>query len=170
MNVKSIKAGNVIFSKTLQHIIYDLYIIRCDMIIHLQILVTKPDFYNENSRQNLRSTILDLLKLKIIPIINANDAVAPPPEADLDLTGVSHCSWGRHETLSKITGIHRKVLGFWQLPHKKWVKIFNVLNGFVAVTKWQNLPFNNIICMPTITAVLEVWVKYRGKLTCLSWI
>jgi len=28
------------------------------------------------------------MKLNIIPIINANDAVAPPPEADLDLAGV----------------------------------------------------------------------------------
>lgn len=53
-----------------------------------QILVTKPDFYNENSRNNMRATILELLKLNIIPIINANDAVAPPPEADVDLQGV----------------------------------------------------------------------------------
>ncbi|KAK2191166.1 hypothetical protein NP493_58g06033 [Ridgeia piscesae] len=53
-----------------------------------QILVTKPDFNNEMSRTNLRSTLQELMKLNIIPIINANDAVAPPPEADLDLAGV----------------------------------------------------------------------------------
>ena len=54
-----------------------------------QVLVTKPDFHNEFSRCNLRSTLAELCKLKIVPIINANDAVAPPPEPDKDLTGVS---------------------------------------------------------------------------------
>jgi delta-1-pyrroline-5-carboxylate synthetase len=54
----------------------------------LQILVTKPDFQNEFSRANLRSTLSELCKLKIVPIINANDAVAPPPEPDKDLAGV----------------------------------------------------------------------------------
>ncbi|GFO23858.1 delta-1-pyrroline-5-carboxylate synthase [Plakobranchus ocellatus] len=53
-----------------------------------QILVTKPDFQNEHSRENLRETISELLKLNIIPIVNANDAVAPPPEPDMDLAGV----------------------------------------------------------------------------------
>ncbi|XP_076460772.1 delta-1-pyrroline-5-carboxylate synthase-like isoform X2 [Babylonia areolata] len=53
-----------------------------------QVLVTKPDFQNEYSRQNLRSTLSELVALKIVPIINANDAVAPPPEPDKDLAGV----------------------------------------------------------------------------------
>lgn len=53
-----------------------------------QVLVTKPDFQNEFSRANLRSTLSELCKLKIVPIINANDAVAPPPEPDKDLAGV----------------------------------------------------------------------------------
>ncbi|XP_013413324.1 delta-1-pyrroline-5-carboxylate synthase isoform X2 [Lingula anatina] len=53
-----------------------------------QVLVTKPDFTNDESRKNLRGTLQELLKLNIIPILNANDAVAPPPEADKDLAGV----------------------------------------------------------------------------------
>lgn len=53
-----------------------------------QILVTRPDFENESSRTNLRSTLIELLKMNIIPIINTNDAVSPPPEADVDLQGV----------------------------------------------------------------------------------
>lgn len=53
-----------------------------------QILVTKPDFDNENTRTNLSSTLNELLKLNIIPIINTNDAVSPPPQPDVDLHGV----------------------------------------------------------------------------------
>ena len=54
-----------------------------------QVLVTKPDLYHEHSRRNLTSTLNELLRLNIIPIVNTNDAVAPPPERDLDLAGVS---------------------------------------------------------------------------------
>lgn len=53
-----------------------------------QVLVTKPDMYHEASRKNLTSTLNELLRLNIIPIVNTNDAVAPPPERDLDLSGV----------------------------------------------------------------------------------
>ena len=51
--------------------------------------MTKQDFHNDFSRTNLRSTLANLCKLKIVPIVNANDAVAPPPEPDKDLAGVS---------------------------------------------------------------------------------
>ena len=53
-----------------------------------QVLVTKPDFQNEFTRTNLHSTLQELMSLNIIPIINANDTVAPPPEPDKDLAGV----------------------------------------------------------------------------------
>ncbi|XP_071448028.1 delta-1-pyrroline-5-carboxylate synthase [Hetaerina americana] len=47
-----------------------------------QVLVTKPDFYNEETRRNLFSTLSELISLNIVPIINTNDAVSPPPQAD----------------------------------------------------------------------------------------
>ncbi|EDV97909.1 delta-1-pyrroline-5-carboxylate synthase isoform X2 [Drosophila grimshawi] len=43
-----------------------------------QVLVTKPDFYNEETRNNLFSTLSELISLNIVPIINTNDAVSPP--------------------------------------------------------------------------------------------
>lgn len=43
-----------------------------------QVLVTKPDFYNENTRKNLFCTLSELISLNIVPIINTNDAVSPP--------------------------------------------------------------------------------------------
>ncbi|XP_014240796.1 delta-1-pyrroline-5-carboxylate synthase isoform X1 [Cimex lectularius] len=49
-----------------------------------QVLVTKPDFYNEETRRNLISTLSELISLNIVPIINTNDAVTPPPQTDED--------------------------------------------------------------------------------------
>lgn len=43
-----------------------------------QVLVTKPDFYNEETRKNLFCTLSELISLNIVPIINTNDAVEPP--------------------------------------------------------------------------------------------
>ncbi|XP_071545238.1 delta-1-pyrroline-5-carboxylate synthase isoform X1 [Panulirus ornatus] len=51
-----------------------------------QILITKPDFYNNETRQNLNSTINELIALNILPIINTNDAVTPPPELDEEVS------------------------------------------------------------------------------------
>ncbi|XP_045469011.1 delta-1-pyrroline-5-carboxylate synthase isoform X4 [Harmonia axyridis] len=52
-----------------------------------QVLVTKPDFYNEETRKNLFSTISELISLNIVPIINTNDAVSPPPQIDEPIGG-----------------------------------------------------------------------------------
>ncbi|KAK5650172.1 hypothetical protein RI129_001201 [Pyrocoelia pectoralis] len=47
-----------------------------------QVLVTKLDFYNDQTRKNLYSTLSELISLNIVPIINTNDAVEPPPQPD----------------------------------------------------------------------------------------
>lgn len=54
-----------------------------------QILVTNLDFHDEEKRQNLNSTLQELLRMNIVPIINTNDAVVPPPEPNSDLQGVN---------------------------------------------------------------------------------
>jgi len=49
-------------------------------IIVGQVLVTKQDFINDDTREQLFNTIRELMALNIIPIINTNDAVSPPPQ------------------------------------------------------------------------------------------
>uniref|UniRef100_A0AAQ4PJP8 Aldehyde dehydrogenase 18 family, member A1 n=1 Tax=Gasterosteus aculeatus aculeatus TaxID=481459 RepID=A0AAQ4PJP8_GASAC len=53
-----------------------------------QVLVTNLDFHDDQKRQNLNSTLRELLRMNIVPIINTNDAVVPPPEPNSDLQGV----------------------------------------------------------------------------------
>jgi delta-1-pyrroline-5-carboxylate synthetase len=52
-----------------------------------QVLVTKQDFKNENTREQLFNTIRELMALNIIPVINTNDAVSPPPQDNADYKG-----------------------------------------------------------------------------------
>ena len=47
------------------------------------------DFHDDQKRQNLNSTLQELLRMNIVPIINTNDAVVPPPEPNSDLQGVN---------------------------------------------------------------------------------
>ncbi|KAG5855161.1 hypothetical protein ANANG_G00046060 [Anguilla anguilla] len=53
-----------------------------------QILVTNLDFHDEQKRRNLNSTLHELLRMNIVPIINTNDAVVPRAQPNSDLQGV----------------------------------------------------------------------------------
>merc|ERR1719481_1459889 len=55
-----------------------------------QVLVTKQDFLNDDTRQQLFNTIRELMALNIIPIINTNDAVSPPPQETAPPPGTLH--------------------------------------------------------------------------------
>lgn len=61
-----------------------------------QVLVTNLDFHDDEKRQNLHSTLQELLRMNIVPIINTNDAVVPPPEPNSDLHGVSYSTGATH--------------------------------------------------------------------------
>lgn len=60
-----------------------------DHFCSFQVLVTNLDFHDDQKRQNLNSTLQELLRMNIVPIINTNDAVVPPPEPNSDLQGVN---------------------------------------------------------------------------------
>lgn len=64
---------------------------KCHLIPYffLQILVTNLDFHDEQKRRNLSSTLHELLRMNIVPIINTNDAVVAPPVPNSDLQGVN---------------------------------------------------------------------------------
>lgn len=51
--------------------------------------MTNLDFHDEQKRRNLNSTLHELLRMNIVPIINTNDAVVAPPVPNSDLQGVN---------------------------------------------------------------------------------
>ncbi|XP_056433261.1 delta-1-pyrroline-5-carboxylate synthase-like [Gadus chalcogrammus] len=65
-----------------------------------QILVTNLDFHDDQKRRNLNSTLQELLRMNIVPIINTNDAVVPPPEPNSDLQGVNVISIKDNDSLA----------------------------------------------------------------------
>lgn len=45
-----------------------------------QVLVTETDLYQDTNRQVLKDVLSNLINLRIIPILNTNDAVLPQPD------------------------------------------------------------------------------------------
>uniref|UniRef100_A0A6Q2ZEQ7 Delta-1-pyrroline-5-carboxylate synthase n=1 Tax=Esox lucius TaxID=8010 RepID=A0A6Q2ZEQ7_ESOLU len=52
-------------------------------------MFTQYSTYEQFKRRNLNSTLHELLRMNIVPIINTNDAVVPPPVPNSDLQGVN---------------------------------------------------------------------------------
>ncbi|XP_061088141.1 delta-1-pyrroline-5-carboxylate synthase isoform X4 [Conger conger] len=73
-----------------------------------QILVTNLDFHDEQKRRNLNSTLHELLRMNIVPIINTNDAVVPPPEPNSDLQGVNVISIKDNDSLAARLAVEMK--------------------------------------------------------------
>ncbi|KAM9424031.1 delta-1-pyrroline-5-carboxylate synthase [Pholidichthys leucotaenia] len=73
-----------------------------------QVLVTNLDFHDDQKRQNLNSTLQELLLMNIVPIINTNDAVVPPPEPNSDLQGVNVISIKDNDSLAARLAVEMK--------------------------------------------------------------
>ncbi|XP_029699378.1 delta-1-pyrroline-5-carboxylate synthase isoform X4 [Takifugu rubripes] len=73
-----------------------------------QILVTNLDFHNDDKRQNLNSTLRELLRMNIVPIINTNDAVVSAPEPNSDLQGVNVISIKDNDSLAARLAVEMK--------------------------------------------------------------
>ncbi|XP_041670927.1 delta-1-pyrroline-5-carboxylate synthase isoform X1 [Cheilinus undulatus] len=73
-----------------------------------QVLVTNLDFHDDEKRQNLNSTLQELLRMNIVPIINTNDAVVPPPEPNSDLQGVNVISIKDNDSLAARLAVEMK--------------------------------------------------------------
>nr|XP_061794308.1 delta-1-pyrroline-5-carboxylate synthase-like isoform X2 [Nerophis lumbriciformis] len=73
------------------------------------ILVTNLDFHDEQKRRNLNSTLLELLRMNIVPIINTNDAVVPPPVPNSDIQGKNVISIKDNDSLAARLAVEMKV-------------------------------------------------------------
>uniref|UniRef100_UPI0037E7ADDE delta-1-pyrroline-5-carboxylate synthase n=1 Tax=Semicossyphus pulcher TaxID=241346 RepID=UPI0037E7ADDE len=73
-----------------------------------QVLVTNLDFHDDDKRQNLNSTLQELMRMNIVPIINTNDAVVPPPEPNSDLQGVNVISIKDNDSLAARLAVEMK--------------------------------------------------------------
>lgn len=86
----------------LYHSMFRQYGLRC-----AQVLVTQRDFDCESTRNNLKSTVEELMRLNIIPLVNENDVVSQPPAADSDLKGT--ISLKDNDSLASLVAVNLKV-------------------------------------------------------------
>lgn len=81
-----------------------------------QVLLTKSDFYNEETRKNLFATLSELISLNIVPIINTNDAVSPPMYMKIDeevkVKGSKRVIWSSESSTSSLALQHSFLLFF----------------------------------------------------------
>ncbi len=57
-----------------------------------QVLITSNDLTHGSSQRNLLNTMNALLSMKVVPVLNGNDVVAPTPQIGSDLENVSEAS------------------------------------------------------------------------------
>ena len=88
--------------------------------LKLQVLVTKPDFYNEETRRYLFGTLSELISLNIVPIINTNDAVTPPPQINEEVVVKGSVKVSNYGLISLI----------WQYPLNKFSAFTNQYTPF----------------------------------------
>lgn len=67
-----------------------------------QILLTEDDFSNRNRYLNLRSTISELLRLKVLPIINENDTVSTVELEAITANPARKVNFGDNDKLSAL--------------------------------------------------------------------
>jgi glutamate 5-kinase len=67
-----------------------------------QVLLTEEDFSNRRRYLNLRSTIMKLLELGVLPIINENDTVSTAELETLDASPLVKPSFGDNDKLSAL--------------------------------------------------------------------
>ena len=58
----------------------------------VQVLITSNDLTHSSSQRNLLNTMNALLSMKVVPVLNGNDVVAPAPQIGSDLENVSEAS------------------------------------------------------------------------------
>jgi glutamate 5-kinase len=67
-----------------------------------QVLLTEDDFSNRNRYLNLRSTIAELLRLKVLPIINENDTVSTVELEAISANPARKVNFGDNDKLSAL--------------------------------------------------------------------
>lgn len=71
-------------------------------VVTAQILLTEEDFSNRQRYLNLRSTIHELLQLRVLPIINENDTVSTAELESLRAEGHYKVNFGDNDKLSAL--------------------------------------------------------------------